>query len=101
MGKEFEEPGFEVRIGFRRGRYLTPPTLLLCLGALAEPLKRVGRWGKQGGTAAEGVPMNAANEYRAKVWEYLSLAENRNDPRATRRYAPVRENVDEPFGTDG
>jgi hypothetical protein len=41
------------------------------------------------------------SEYRAKAWEYLSLAENMKRSRATRRYAPVRENVDEPFGTDG
>ncbi len=43
--------------------------------------------------------MNAADGYRAKAWECLSLAENMNDP-AAGRPAPICPDVAEPYGAD-
>jgi len=43
--------------------------------------------------------MNRNNEYRAKGFELLSLAETVNDPERRARHAAIRPNVDEFIGT--
>src|SRR5205085_8950947 len=54
------------------------------------------------GTAApERVLMDPANQYRAKAWECLSLAENMNDPERRAemlRFAKLWMNLSEPLG---
>jgi hypothetical protein len=45
--------------------------------------------------------MDAANEYRAKAWEYLSLAENMNDPERRAdllRFAKMWMSLAKPLG---
>ena len=53
------------------------------------------------GNAEERLPMDRTNEYRAKGWECLSLAENMNDPERRAdllRYARMWMSLAEPLG---